>query len=133
CPPVVVGAPRTVVPAGTVMEVPGFFGLRPGHVILDMSGKIVPVKVLAWTPDAVVVEIPPMPLPAPVCAKLVVIGWNESPYRPLEMKVLPPMGGPAGGPVAGPAGGPGGPVSGPAVGAAPVGPPNGSVVQVAKP
>ena len=129
CPPVIIGVPLTVVPAGAVMEVPGFFGMRPGHVVLDMSGKIVPVKVLSWTPEGVVVQIPFMPLPAPVCAKLVVIGWNESPYRPLEMKVLPPMGGPAGGP----AGGPGGPGSGPVVGAAPVGPANGPVAQVAKP
>ena len=128
----VIGVPLTVVPAGTVMEVPGFFGLRPGHVILDMSGKIIPVKVLSWTPEGVVVEIPYMPLPVPVCAKLVVVGWNESPYRPLEMKVLPPMSGP-GGPVAGPGGPAGGPVSGPAVGAAPVGPANGPVAQVAKP
>src|SRR5258705_9361246 len=30
CPPVIVGVPLTVVPAGTVMEVPGFFGMRPG-------------------------------------------------------------------------------------------------------
>jgi hypothetical protein len=103
-PVVIVPPPVPVVPAGTVMELPGVFGLRPGDVVLDMHGVIVHPKVLAWTPRAVVVEIPFMKLPEPVCAKLVVIGWDKFAYRPLDVKIVPPLGGPVGGPAVGPAG-----------------------------
>jgi hypothetical protein len=98
------------VPAGTVMELPGYFGLRPGHVLLDMHGQIVHPKVVAWTPRGLVVEIPFMKLPAPVYGKLVVIGWDKFAYRPVDVKIVPPLGVPAGGPAIGPTGPPKGPI-----------------------
>jgi hypothetical protein len=106
--PIVVVPVVPVVPAGSAMEVPGFYGLRPGHVVLDMHGTIVHPKVLAWTPRGVVVQIPFMKLPAPVCGKLVLIGCDKFAYRPVEVKIVPPLGGPVG-PAIGPAGAPQGP------------------------
>jgi len=96
CHPVVVGVPVTVVPAGAVMELPGFFGVHPGKAVLDMGGPLVYPKVIAWTPKGIVLEIPYMHLVKPVHAKLIVVDCHGHTYRPFFVKVVPAIGGPVG-------------------------------------
>ena len=89
CPPI------TVVPAGSVITLPGYFGRHPGHVILELAGAKLHAKVLGWSHAGIKVLLPAIDLAAPAAGSLVVIRWDKYVYRPFPVKILPPVAPPA--------------------------------------
>ena len=90
-PPKPVCPPITVVPAGSVITLPGYFGRHPGHVILELAGAKLHAKVLGWSHAGIKILLPAIDLAAPASGSLVVIRWDKYVYRPFPVKILPPV------------------------------------------
>jgi len=98
----------TVIPVGSVITLPGYFGRHPGHVLMEFGGAKVHAKVISWSHYGIKVFLPPVDLACPTAGSLIVIRWDKYAFRPFPVKFLPPMtskpaivpaGPPAGGPI----------------------------------
>jgi hypothetical protein len=80
-----------VVPAGSVITLPGYFGRHPGHVIIELAGAKLHAPVLSWSHAGITVQLPAIGLVAPVPGSLLVIRWDKYAFPPFPVKILPPV------------------------------------------